>query len=160
MIELAYFLPDENDKVVVYQVIQFSPDDQWRVVLDGELLGSFDKFEGQWRQLSGEDFSNQFFSGIVNFVDMQNFNDLPAALMQRWNKQILEVVSRSDQEYLIVCKAGIGFNSFEGIFSRFVSGLLKDEWPVSFRVFNHDFSQDFTLLAKPLVLEKNIVGWD
>lgn len=104
MIELAYFLPDENDKVVVYQVIQFSPDDPWRVVLDGELLGSFDKFEGQWRQLSGEDFSNQLFLGIVNFVDMQNFNDLPAALMARWNKQIQEVVSRSDQEYLIVCK--------------------------------------------------------
>lgn len=160
MIELEYFLSEANDEVLVYQVIQFSPEDPWRVVLNGELLGSLDKFEGQWRQLSGEDFANQFFIDIVKFIDKQHFNDLPSALMSRWNKQIHEVVPRSDQEYLVVCKAGIGFKSFEGIFSRFVSGLLKDEWPINFRVFSHDFSEDFTLQAKPSVWKKNAVGWD
>ncbi|MFD2287402.1 hypothetical protein GJU39_07525 [Pedobacter petrophilus] len=160
MIELEYFLSHAEDEVLMYQVIQFSPDDPWRVVLDGELLGSLDKVEGQWMQISGKDFSSKFFKDIVGFIDKQYFNDLPAALMSRWNKQIHEVLPRSDQEYLVVCKDGIGFKSFEGIFSRFVSGLLKDEWPINFRVFSHDFSEDFTLLAKPAQSKKNTVGWD
>ncbi len=159
MIELEYFLSDVDATVSVYQVIQFSPDDPWRVVLDGELLGSIDKIEGSWRQLSGEDFSVQFFNEIVAFIEKQNFNNLPAALISRWNNQIQEVVTRSDQEYLVICKAGISFSSFEGIFSRFVICLLKDEWPVNFRVFSHDFSQDFSLLAKPVVLKKHTLGW-
>ena len=161
MIELEYFLPQaEEDEVLMYQVIQFSPDDPWRVVFNGELIGSLDKIEGKWIQVSGKDFSNQSFEDISNFIDKQNFNDLPAALMSRWNKQIHEVVPRSDQEYLVVCKDGIGFKSFEGIFSRFVSGLLKDEWPVNFRVFSHDFSEDFTILTKPVRPKKNTIGWD
>ncbi|GGE48840.1 hypothetical protein EV200_10439 [Pedobacter psychrotolerans] len=160
MIELECFFTQADTEILVYQVIQFSPEDSWRVVLDGELMGSLDKFDGNWKQLSGEDFSEELLNSLIKLIEKQHFNQLPLALTSRWNNMIHEVVAKSDQEYLVVCKSGISFKSFEGIFSKFVPGLLKDEWPISFQVFNHDFSDDFTVLAKPTVRKKNMAGWD
>ncbi|MFC3560287.1 hypothetical protein [Pedobacter jamesrossensis] len=159
MIELDYFLKVDEYSTLVYQVIQFSAGEPWRVVADGILLGSLEKLDGKWRQLSGDDFSLELFSGVSALIDEQHFNDLPLQISSRWPNLISEVLCRSDQEYLVVCKAGINFRSFEGIFSRFVSGLLKDEWPVSFKVFNHDFSQDFSVTARPGIWKKNMAGW-
>lgn len=160
MIVLAFFSKQTDTEMLVYQLIQFSPEDPWRLLLDGELLGSMEKSEGTWRQVSGANFPPSFFKELVAFIDQQNFNHLPLALTSRWSNLIQEVVVRSDREYLVVCKAGISFKSFEGIFSKFVSGLLKDEWPVQFNVFNHDFSDDFTVLAKPTGMKKSKTGWD
>ncbi|WP_230150323.1 hypothetical protein [Pedobacter sp. Bi27] len=34
------------------------------------------------------------------------------------------------------------------MFTKFISGMLKDEWHVNFRVYNSGFSSDFMLEAK------------
>ncbi|NTE01317.1 hypothetical protein G6M26_01820 [Agrobacterium tumefaciens] len=158
MIELACFFMQTDAKIIVYQLIQFSPEDSWRVVLDGELMGSIDKLDGNWKQLSGEDFPEELLGSIIKLIAQQHFNQLPSALMSRWNNMIHEVILKSDQEYLVVCKPAISFKSFEGIFSKFVPGLLKDEWPVSFQVFNHDFSDDFTVLAYPVIHQDSAIA--
>lgn len=160
MIELACFFTKADAEILVYQVIQFSPEDSWRVVLDGELMGSIDKFNGTWKQLSGDDFPGELFDEIVTLIEKQYFNQLPSALMSRWNNIIHEVVARSDHEYLVVCRSGVSFESFKGIFSKFVPGLLKDEWPISFQVFNHDFSDDFTVLAYPVIHHDRAIAWN
>ncbi|MCX2586294.1 hypothetical protein [Pedobacter sp. MR22-3] len=160
MIELEFFSRKANDELLIYQMIQFSPEDPWRLLLEGELLGSMEKSEGTWHQVSGTDFSPSFLRELAAFIDQQNFNHLPLALTSRWGNLIHKVIIKSDREYLVVCKADISFRSFEGIFSKFVSGLLKDEWSVTFQVFNHDFSDDFTVQAKPTVRQKNKTGWD
>jgi len=159
MIELEYFLDRENGAVEVYQLIRFARAEPWRIVLEGELLGSIEKLQGSWGQLSGEPLSAELFGHLTRHIDSQHFNRLPEQLCQRWPKQIETVVARSDAEYLVICKAALNFKSFEGIFSRFVPGLLQDEWSVSFRVFNHDFSEDFSLLAAPTGISRASYCW-
>jgi hypothetical protein len=160
MIELEYFFDGENGAVEVYQLIRFALGEPWRIVLDGELLGSLEKIQGIWRQLSGDELKVELFNSLTRHIDDQYFNRLPEELCLRWPSQIEKVVVSSDTGYLVICKAGISFKSFEGIFSRFVPGLLKDEWSVKFQVFNHDFSDDFLLEAKPMVKKKDSYGWE
>jgi len=160
MIELECFFDGENGTVEVYQLIRFAVGEPWRVVLDGELLGSVEKMQGNWRQLSGAELKAGIFNGLTRHIDDQYFNRLPEELCLRWPNQIEKVLATSDEEYLVICKAAVSFKSFEGIFSRFVPGMLKDEWIVKFRVFNHDFSDDFLLEAKPRCRGKESYGWE
>lgn len=158
MIELEYFLERECE-TLVYQLIQFSPSEPWKIVLDGELLGSVSKQGFEWKQLTGEELQDYLFKGMTTLIDAQNFNVLPQEVISRWGNYIDQVLPRSDSAYLVVCRSGISFKTFERVFSRFVSDLLKDEWSVEFQVFNHDFSEDFTVLAKPVVWRKEAAGW-
>ena len=85
---------------------------------------------------------------------------MPAEIQLRWPSLIQDVVAKSDQEYLVVCKEGISFATFQRIFCKFISGVLRDEWPISFQVFNHNFSEDFNVLAQPLAYKRKVAGWD
>ena len=162
MTQLDYFFSHLNGNTVSYQLIQFSVSEPWRIVLDGECLGSIEKMGKDWRQLTGNDLDATFLTGITTFIESQHFNSLPDEILSRWPKLIKEVVMKSDEEYLIICKAGIHFASFERIFTRFIPGLLKDEWPVSFQVYNHDFSADFTFQARltEKIKEAGYIKWD
>jgi len=160
MIELEYFYDGENGAVMVYQLIQFEAGEPWRIVLDGELLGSLENPQGTWRQLSGDDLSAELFNSLTGHIDNQYFNILPEEICSRWPNLVERVVLISDAAYMVICKEGISFRSFERIFSRFIPGLLKNEWAVKFQVFNHDFSDDFLLESRPLVYKKEIFGWE
>ncbi len=160
MTELDYFFEGEDEGSELYQLIRFGAGEPWRIVLDGELLGSLEKLQGTWRQLSGDDLNKQLFSMLTGHIDAQNFNSLPGEICSRWPNLVEKVMFRSDAAYMVICKEGISFKSFERIFSRFVPGLLKDEWTVSFQVFNHDFSDDFSVDARPLVYKKESFGWE
>jgi len=149
MTELDYFFTHSDGKTNGYQLIWFSFAEPWRILLDGELLCSIEKTGQEWKQISGEDLPDDLFKGISRFIESQYFNTLPSELLSRWPKLIDKVVVRSDRSYLIVCKTGIAFKNFERIFARFVPGLLKDEWPVNFQVYDHDFSDDFMITVKP-----------
>ncbi|GAA3976534.1 hypothetical protein GCM10022246_31080 [Pedobacter ginsengiterrae] len=160
MVELEYFFDGKNGVVEVYQLIRFATDEPWSIVLDGELLGSIEKLHDIWRQESGNDLSTELFNGITQHIDDQYFNSLPQEICSRWPNLVEKVVLKSDTAYMVICKEGISFKSFERIFSRFVPGLLKDEWAIKFQVFNHDFSDDFSLNATPLVYKKETFGWE
>lgn len=160
MTELEYFFDDESGISVVYQLIRFGVGEPWKIVLDGELIGSMQKWQGTWKLQNCDELSKDLLIGLTGHIDAQYFNYLPHEICSRWPNLVEKVVLRSDAAYMIICKEGINFKSFQGIFSKFVPGLLKDEWSVNFQVFNHDFSDDFSLLAKPLVYKKESFGWD
>ncbi|WP_175636391.1 hypothetical protein [Pedobacter ghigonis] len=158
MIELDYFFTQNDEKSGHYQLIQFAQNEPWRLVQDGELLGSLEKWNGKWQQLSGNPLSDALLQGISKMIESQHYHQLPAQLLSRWGNVIAEVVTKSDHEYLIICKEEVSFRSFVTIFSKFVSTMLKDEWPVSFKLFNADFSEDFELTAHPVKASYSF-GW-
>lgn len=160
MTELEYFFEAENGISEVYQLIRFGAGEPWKIVLDGELIGSMEKWQGTWRQQSGDELKEDLLISLARHIDAQYFNCLPQEICSRWPNLVEKVVLRSDTAYMIICKEGISFKSFQRIFSKFVPGLLKDEWLVNFQVFNHDFSDDFSLRAKPLVYKKESFGWE
>lgn len=148
MIELDHFFHTPDGAVRVIQLIQFELQEPWRLVEGDRLLGSIAKLRGEWRQVLGENLPNQLVSSAGTFIDRQHYHSLPAEIMARWPKLIEQVVMRSDSEFMVVCKAPVSFRTFEQIFSKYVVSLLRDEWPVTFRVYNHNFSQDFVLKTK------------
>lgn len=160
MTELEYFFEGGNGASEVYQLIRFGAGEPWKIVLDGELIGSMEKQHGTWMQQSGDELSNELLIGLAGHIDAQHFNSLPQEICSRWPNLVEKVVLRSDTAYMVICKEGISFKSFQRIFSRFVPGLLKDEWVVNFQVFSHDFSDDFLLHARPLVYKKESFGWE
>ncbi|RYD71107.1 MAG: hypothetical protein EOP53_24225 [Sphingobacteriales bacterium] len=149
MTQLDYFFTHPNGTTESYQLIRFALQEPWRIILEGEYLGSVEKVGEEWRQLSGGDLDTAFFNGITTFIESQHFNSLPNEILSRWPKLVQEVVMRSDQEYLVICREGIHFEHFYRIFTRFVPLMLKDEWPVTFQVYNHDFSEDFNAIMNP-----------
>ncbi|KQM69232.1 hypothetical protein ASE74_04255 [Pedobacter sp. Leaf216] len=159
MIELEYFFCGENGEVEVYQLIRFGAGEPWRIVLDGELLGSLENLNGIWRQLSGDELTAELFKALTGHIEHGYFNRLPEEICSRWPDLVEKVVLRCDADYMVICKEGISFKSFEQVFSKFIPGLLKDEWAVKFQVFSHDFCDDFLLEARPLVYKKQKFGW-
>lgn len=158
MIELDYFFTESDEKSSHYQLIQFSQNEPWRLVQDGELLGSLEKWNGKWKQLTGSPLSDALLEGICKLIESQHYRQLPEQLLSRWGNVIAEVITKSDDEYLIICKERVSFRSFTSIFSKFVSTMLKDEWPVRFQLFNADFSEDFEIMAQPVKTSYSF-GW-
>jgi len=93
----------------------------------------------------GEYLSPAMVQEAGKLIDQQHYHTLPAEICARWPKLIAEVIAKTDREYVVVCKPLINFETFERIFTKFVPGLIKDEWSVDFQVYNHDFSEDFVL---------------
>lgn len=158
MIELDYFFTESDEKSSHYQLIQFSQNEPWRLVQDGELLGSLEKWNGKWKQLTGSPLSDVLLEGICKLIESQHYRQLTEQLLSRWGNVIAEVITKSDDEYLIICKERVSFRSFTSIFSKFVSTMLKDEWPVRFQLFNADFSEDFEITAQPVKASYSF-GW-
>jgi hypothetical protein len=151
MIEIDFFYPQDLGQPLAFQLIRFAREEPWDIVLHGELLGRIEKKDGHWRGCFSNDLPDNFILLAGQLIDAQHYNQLPSQIKDRWAKQVAEVITESDRAYMVVCKPEINFLAFKGIFSRFVPGLLKDEWAVKFKVFSHDFNQDFELLvSRPL----------
>ena len=145
MIELNYFSETPNGEMHAYQLIQFAKDGHWSILDGDEFLGSIKRREKKWVAVSGEYLSSAMIEGAGNLIDQQFYHTLPTDICARWPKLVAEVIAKTDGEYMVVCKPLINFEAFERIFTKFVPGLIKDEWPVDFQVYNHDFSEDFIL---------------
>jgi hypothetical protein len=147
MIELDYFFETPAGETLTYQLIQFSMNGPWSVLEGDEFLGSIEKRNGKWMAVLGEYLPCEMIQGAGSLIDQQYYQTLPSEVCTRWPKLIAEVITKSDHEYMVICKPLINFEAFERIFTKFVPGLLKDEWSVDFQVYNHDFSEDFVLEA-------------
>jgi hypothetical protein len=145
LIELDYFFETPDGETLIYRLIQFSINGPWSVLDGDEFLGSIEKREGKWMAVLGEYLSHAMVQEAGKLIDKQYYHTLPAEICARWPKLIAEVIAKTDREYVVVCKPLINFETFERIFTKFVPGLIKDEWSVDFQVYNHDFSQDFVL---------------
>ncbi|TCC99902.1 hypothetical protein [Pedobacter psychroterrae] len=146
MIELIYF--EKNNIHEAYQVIQFRAGESWRIVREGELLGSLIKKDGDW-QISGQsELAPHLIQPIGGLIDAQEFNRLPGDIKYHWSAQIQDVIPSGDAEYLVITKPGIDFDTFLKLFSAYIPNLLKVEWPILFRLYNADMSADAQLTAQ------------
>lgn len=142
MTELDYFFTNNNGEDQQFKLIQFSSAGPWSVLDGDELLCSIVNENGQWTVLEGV-ISTAILSDAVKLIEKQHFQKLPSEIISRWPKLVHQVIAKSDFEYMVVCQPDINFKLFERVFFQFVPDMLKDEWQISFRVYNSDFSNDF-----------------
>lgn len=146
MIELVYF--DQNVVSKAYQVIQFRAGESWRIARDGELLGSMEKLDGVWKGREGSELGDELIGNIGRLIDAQHFNRLPAEIKIHWPGQVQEVIPTGDVEYLVIAKPEVDFERFVKIFAAYIPHLLKDEWPVLFRLYDAGMNRDLELTAQ------------
>ncbi|PYF74049.1 hypothetical protein [Pedobacter nutrimenti] len=146
MIELAYFPP--GTERVVYQVLQFRSGEPWRIVDGDELLGSIEKLEGEWSVRGKTEIDQDLVKRIGQLIDQQNFNRLPWDIKLHWKTDVQEVIAQGDDQYLVICRPGIDFDSFERLFRECIADLLKDRWEICFKVYNAQMSADFEVRVK------------
>jgi hypothetical protein len=146
MIELTYFHPLEAH--IVYQVIQFREQEPWKVVVDGELLGSIKKLDGTWCNTGNLVLDEQLTKAIGALIDQQNFQRLPMEIKKHWTEYVQEALAQGDNEYLIICRPEVDFNRFEKVFRTYILELVKDSWEIRFRVYDASMSNDFEVFVK------------
>jgi hypothetical protein len=150
MIELTYY---ENSSQL-FQVMQFRAGDAWRIVHNGELLGSIIKVENTWVAGRNSSLVQGLVESIGKFIDLQHFNKLPRELETHWSMYIRQVIVQGDDQYLIVCLPLVNFRRFEKVFRAYIGSLVKDRWEILFKVYNAEMSADFEVLVKQgLVLQ-------
>lgn len=142
MVSLDYFF-GEGDEVKLYQTIRFAEGEAWNVLLDGMLVASLRKENKIWYKVIGEDFAEEVVKTIGEFIDAQHFNLLPSKIKKHWQEDVAEVIMHNDSEYLIVTLPEANFDRFKKKFTSFIGELVEDPWPVEFKVYNAEFSEDF-----------------
>ena len=147
MIELVYFSGIDNKKKA-YQLIQERPGAPWQVVDGDELIGLMEKVSDLWNLSCYTPVSEGLCTGLAKLIESQHFNQLPDDIKRHWPDQVIEVVTVTDDEYLVICKAGIDLDRFEKVFSSYISQLLRDEWPVVFKIYDSGMNSDFVVIAK------------
>lgn len=142
MIELIYFAKNGEAKKA-YQVIQFRRGEPWQIVEGNELIGEMYSLEGFWKLHPHGDVPEGMCKDLVKLIESQHFNRLPDEIKSHWPGKVLDVVVKCDAEYLIICQPDIDLERFVRIFSAYAPHLLKDEWPIVFKIYNSQMSEDF-----------------
>ncbi|MDQ0639897.1 hypothetical protein QF042_003462 [Pedobacter sp. W3I1] len=143
MIQLDFFFNLPNGDIMHFQLIQLSRDEPWTVLDQNQVLARIAKEEEGWKQLSGKALSEEILQNIGLFIDRQQYQKLPNEIKLRWPKLVEEIIVKSDSEYMVICKPFVNFRSFEKMFEKFVPAMIKDEWVINFKVYSHDFDEDF-----------------
>ncbi|MDQ1142471.1 MAG: hypothetical protein ABWZ79_06430 [Pedobacter agri] len=147
MIKLHYLHEDPTQELgfSAYLLLQEENHHSFLILNDDEILGQIDLSNGHWRNLADQKLDEEFVKSISKFIMAQQFLHLPKLIKNRWKDFVAEVVVQSESNYLIVTKADIDFETFERIFSDFVPQLIKEEWPITFKVYDAGFNQEFEL---------------
>ena len=143
MIELDFFFNLPNDDIKHFQLIQLSRGGVWTVYDHEQVLERIVKEDGEWKKLLSSSLSEELIQNIELFIDGQQYQTLPIEIKLRWPKIIEEIIVNSDAEYMVVCKPFVNFRSFEKMFEKFVPAMIKEEWTINFKVYSHDFGEDF-----------------
>ncbi|MDQ0966619.1 hypothetical protein QFZ20_002022 [Flavobacterium sp. W4I14] len=143
MIELDFFFNLPNGDIKHFQLIQLSRGGLWTVYDHGQVLERMVKEDGEWKILLSSSLSEELIQNIGLFIDGQQHQTLPIEIKLRWPKLIEEIIVNSDAEYMVVCKPFVNFRSFEKMFEKFVPAMIKEEWTINFKVYSHDFGEDF-----------------
>ncbi len=134
-----------------YLLLQSRRGEPWQIVLGDELIGMLDKIEGSWQLESWADVPEGLCDGLSGLIESQHFNRLPETIISHWPAMVGEVVVSSDSEYLVICRPGTDFVRFVRLFTAYVPHLLKDEWPIVFRVYDSQMSEDAKVVAERFV---------
>lgn len=141
MIELIYFSRTETRKKT-YHLIQPRRGEPWQIVEGDELVGSMEKIQGLWKLHSQIEIPEGMCRELAKLIESQHFNQLPLDIKTHWPAKVLEVVVKSDSEYLVICRPETDMESFVKIFSSYAPYLLKDEWPILFKIYDAGMNED------------------
>lgn len=150
------YLFGQGDAMDAYQLVRFEECGSWSVLYNGYLMANLYKADKSWISVDGGSLDNRKVASIGRFIDSQHFNLLPDKIKTHWEEQVQEVIMENDSSYMVVCRDGIEFSRFRLMFSSFISELVEEEWPVSFRVYNALFSDDFEIEVSPAPWKKTI----
>jgi hypothetical protein len=139
------YLFGEGQSMDAYQLVRFAEGEPWNVLYNGFLLGSLAKVNGAWISANGENLDGERILSIGRFIDSQHFNLLPDKIKTHWEESVREVIMENDSSYMVICRDDIDFGRFKRMFSSFISELVEEEWPVTFKVYNAAFSDDFEI---------------
>lgn len=143
MIELDFFFNLPNGDIKHFQLKQTKGTEPWTVFLHDQELGRMIKEREGWKQLSGDVLPEELMHSMGVFIDEQQHQCLPDEIKLRWPGIIEEIIVNSDVEYIVICKPFVNFRSFEKMFEEFVPGMIKEEWAINFKVYSHNFDEDF-----------------
>lgn len=144
MIELIYFSKTEHQKKA-YHVIQSKSGEPWQIVDGDELIGRMEKMQGFWNLRCWGDIPEGMCTELAKLIESQHFNRLPDDIKMHWPGKVLEVVVKDDAEYLVICKPGTDLERFLKLFTAYAPHLLKDEWPILFKIYNSEMSEDYEI---------------
>lgn len=139
------YLFGEGDDINAYQLVRFAESEPWNVLCNGYLLGRLSKANGAWVEVNNGSLGEERILSIGKFIDSQHFNLLPDKIKAHWEDSVQEVIMNNDSSYMVVCREGIEFDRFKLMFCSFIPELVKEEWAVTFKVYNAAFSDDFEI---------------
>ncbi|WP_316757628.1 hypothetical protein [Pedobacter aquatilis] len=147
MIRLNYIHEDPASALgfSAYLLLQEKSGDPFMILREDEILGELAWQDGRWLSVGEVCMDKEFLQAVGRFIDAQAFSTLPPVVLSRWPDDLAEVVVQSESDYLLICKLGRDFASFERIFRAFISGLIRAEGLFSFKVFDAGFDRDFEL---------------
>jgi hypothetical protein len=144
MTELNYHFKNIYGKANMICLSRDDSQDFW-IIHNGEtLITRISRIHGRWKQLSGEVVPKELINGIGYFIEKNYYESIPILIKERWPRLIISAEKRSENEIMIVCNEQVNLSSFQPIFCKYVSQLFKEEVCMILKVYNHDFSKDFT----------------
>ncbi|PWS25926.1 hypothetical protein DHW03_19020 [Pedobacter yonginense] len=135
MINLDFPWKFSNGKIIIYTIIQQAKDSPYFFYAHDNLIGSVNKVNGDWVQISGRQALDSVIEGIGMFIEEHiNLATLPNDIIQGWPNEVLEVDTISDEEYLIIIADNVDIIKFEIEFRDQIPELVNQEWQVKFQV--------------------------
>jgi len=139
------YLFGEGENMDAYRVISYSKTEPWIILSAGKMIGAIQKKDACWVNQIESSLPAEQIDAIGKFIDEQQFNFLPEKIKSHWRDAVQEVIMKSDESYLVICKADADFMRFKNVFSNYISQLVEDEWAVEFKVYNADFTDEFVV---------------
>ena len=147
MIELIYFSKGENQKKA-YHIMQPRGGEPWQIVDGDELIGTMEKLQGLWNLCGVGEIPAGLCTELAELIESQHFNHLPEDIKTHWPGKVLEVVVKNDAEYLVICKPETDLERFVKLFSAYAPHLLKDEWPIVFKLYDAEMNEDLEVTVQ------------
>ena len=138
----------EGNAAETYQLVNYLESEGWHILSGGYLIGRLQKVDNAWLSTIPTNLDQERLSEIGAFIDAHHFNHLSLKLKNHWATYIQEVIMQSDIDYLIVCREHIDLGRFQLLFTSFLKELVAVPWPINFKVYNSDFSDEFLTEVK------------
>ncbi|MCZ4223505.1 hypothetical protein [Pedobacter rhodius] len=138
----------QGKAVETYQLVNYLESEGWHVLSGGYLIGRLQKVNNAWLSTIPNSLNQKRLFEIGSFIDAQNFDHISLKIKNHWATYIQEVIMQSDSAYLVICLKNINFGRFKLLFISFIGDLVEVPWPVGFKVYNSDFSDEFLIEVK------------
>lgn len=146
MIQLQYLHTDTKQELGYqsYLIVQQAHNNKpFMVLQDDELLGELEFKNGLWTGHVELPLTHLFIQDAGKFISQQAFFRIPPQILTKANTYVREVVVASENEIIVICRPGIDFKAFQGLFEIFTRGLMEQNDFLNYRVFDAEFDKGF-----------------